>query len=100
MLNLIQHLYNPCIYLPQIPGQARNDVYLQNFLTKFANLLGCFLTKFANVLDLLYQSIKGTKKSPAGIVGGAAGRVMDKAMPNVISGNQIRQLFLYKIPSC
>ncbi|GEM_PF-5060730 len=48
----------------------------------------------------LYQPIKGTKKARQGFVGGAAGRVMDKAMPNVISGNQIRQLFLYKIPSC
>ena len=75
MLNLIQHLYNPSIYLPQIPGQTRNDVYLQNFLTKFANLLGCFLTKFANVLagiltkftnvwDLLVPVNKSGQKKP------------------------------------
>ena len=80
MLNLIQHLYNPSIYRPQIPGQTRNDVYLQNFLTKFANLLGCFLTKFANVLagiltkftnvwDLLVPVNKRDKKSPAGVCG-------------------------------
>ena len=29
MLNLIQHMYNPSIYRPQIPDQAWNDVYLQ-----------------------------------------------------------------------